>query len=56
MVLEEIRTFEPDVLVSVLGSEIFKEELLSIAPCLNLHTAMLPKYRGLMPTFLGLKE
>ena len=56
MVLEEIRTFEPDVLVSVLGSEIFKEELLSIAPCLNLHTAMLPKYRGLMPTFWVLKN
>ena len=24
---------------------------MEIAPCLNLHTAPLPKYRGLMPTF-----
>jgi methionyl-tRNA formyltransferase len=32
--------------------------LIDLAPkgCLNLHTALLPKYRGLMPTFWTLKN
>ena len=45
--------FKPDVLVSIGSSQIFKSEVIKLAPlgCLNLHTGMLPKYRGLMPTF-----
>jgi methionyl-tRNA formyltransferase len=45
-------------LISVLGNQIFKKPLLNIAPkgCINLHTAMLPKYRGLMPTFWVMKN
>lgn len=48
-----IKKFRPDLLVSILGNEIFKSELIKIAKygCINLHTALLPKYRGLMPTF-----
>lgn len=53
--LERIRAMEPDVLVSILGNEIFRSPLLKIAPCLNLHTAPLPRYRGLMPTFWVLR-
>lgn len=54
--LRRIREINPDVIVSILGNEIFKSELLKIAPCFNLHTAYLPKYRGLMPTFWVLKN
>lgn len=53
--LEKICAFAPDVLVSILGNEVFKAPLLEIAPCLNLHTAPLPRYRGLMPTFWVLR-
>jgi methionyl-tRNA formyltransferase len=44
--------------VSILGNQIFKKPLLELAPmgCINLHTALLPKYRGLMPTFWVLKN
>lgn len=56
--LEAIRALEPDLLVSVAGNQIFRRPLLDLAPkgCLNLHTALLPKYRGLMPTFWVLKN
>lgn len=56
--LELIKSFSPDLLVSILGNQIFKKDLISLAPkgCINLHTAILPKYRGLMPTFWVLKN
>lgn len=56
--LKLIKSFHPDLLVSILGNQIFKKDLISLAPkgCINLHTALLPKYRGLMPTFWVLKN
>ena len=53
-----IREFNPDLLVSILGNQIFKENIINLASkgCINLHTALLPKYRGLMPTFWVLKN
>lgn len=56
--LELIRSVEPDLLVSILGNQIFKKPLIDLAKkgCINLHTALLPKYRGLMPTFWVLKN
>ena len=56
--LKLIKSFNPDLLVSILGNQIFKKDLISLAPkgCINLHTALLPKYRGLMPTFWVLKN
>lgn len=56
--IETIKSYNPDLLVSILGNQIFKKELLNLAPkgCINLHTALLPKYRGLMPTFWVLKN
>jgi methionyl-tRNA formyltransferase len=56
--LEKIKTYNPDVLVSIAGNQIFKEKLINLAPngCLNLHTALLPKYRGLMPSFWVMKN
>jgi methionyl-tRNA formyltransferase len=54
--LDIIANMLPDVIISIAGNEVFKKPLLDIAPsrCLNLHTAKLPQYRGLMPTFWAL--
>jgi methionyl-tRNA formyltransferase len=56
--LKRIRSYHPDLLVSVLGSQIFKQSLIDLAPkgCLNLHSALLPKYRGVIPSFWVLKN
>ena len=53
-----IQGFKPDLLVSILGNEIFKKPIINLARkgCINLHTALLPKYRGLMPSFWVLKN
>ena len=53
-----IESFKPDLLVSIQGNEIFKNPIIKLAKkgCINLHTALLPKYRGLMPTFWALKN
>lgn len=56
--LDLINSYKPDLLVSILGNQIFKKQLLNLTPkgCINLHTALLPKYRGLMPSFWVLKN
>ena len=56
--LRIIKSYKPDLLISILGNQIFKRPLIELAPkgCINLHTALLPKYRGLMPTFWVLKN
>jgi methionyl-tRNA formyltransferase len=56
--VEAIKNYKPDLLISILGNQIFKKPIISLAPkgCLNLHTALLPKYRGLMPTFWVMKN
>lgn len=56
--IDTIDSYKPDLLISILGNQIFKKPLLEIAPkgCINVHTALLPKYRGLMPTFWVLKN
>ncbi|MES2519845.1 MAG: formyltransferase family protein [Bacteroidota bacterium] len=56
--LELLKAYQPDLLVSIAGNQIFKLPLINLATkgCLNLHTALLPKYRGLMPSFWVLKN
>jgi len=56
--LKIIHSHKPDLLISILGNQIFKKPLIELAPkgCINLHTALLPKYRGLMPTFWVMKN
>ena len=51
--LKIIKSFEPDLLVSLAGNEIFKDPLFESAKygVINLHSGLLPKYRGLMPSF-----
>jgi len=55
---EIIAATRPDLLISIAANQIFKKRLRDIAPrgCLNLHTALLPRYRGLMPSFWVLRH
>jgi methionyl-tRNA formyltransferase len=43
----------PDLLVSVAASQILKQRVLAVPPlgCINLHSAPLPRYQGMMPNF-----
>lgn len=56
--LSVLRSLDPDLLISITGNQIFKKPLFEIPRLgtLNLHTALLPKYRGLMPSFWVLKN
>ena len=49
----ELAALRPDLVVSVSCPQIFKRELIEIPPkgCLNVHGAVLPNYRGVMPSF-----
>jgi methionyl-tRNA formyltransferase len=51
--LEHLRELGPDVIVSVSCPQIFKSELIELPPkgLLNIHGAILPQYRGVMPSF-----
>nr|WP_272507801.1 formyltransferase family protein [Salinibacter ruber] len=54
--VERVEEEEIDVILSVSAPEIFGPSLLQ-APtwgCLNVHTAKLPQYRGMLPTFWAL--
>lgn len=48
-----LNKYNPDIIISILGNEIFKDPILNLPKlgCINLHTSLLPKYRGMMPTF-----
>ncbi len=54
--LARLRADQADVLLSVGATQIFKAPLLGIPAwgAINVHTAALPKYRGVMPTFWAL--
>ena len=51
--LERLRQAGVDVIVSVSCPQIFKKELIDLPArgCLNVHGALLPQYRGVMPSF-----
>ena len=51
--LEELRRLGADVLISVSCPQIFKQALIELAPggILNIHGAILPQYRGVLPSF-----
>ncbi len=50
---ELIKQYEPDLFISVASPIIFKESLIKIPKldCINIHSAPLPKYRGMLPNF-----
>ena len=44
-----IRSKRPDFIVVAAFGQILPREVLEIAPCINLHASLLPKYRGASP-------
>lgn len=51
--LERLRGYDLDAVVSFSAPQVFKEELLRLPRfgCINLHCSLLPHYRGLLPSF-----
>ena len=48
-VVENIKALDPDFIVVAAYGQILPKEVLDIAPCINLHASLLPKYRGASP-------
>jgi len=50
--LELLKTLEPEIIISVAAPQIFKKEVINLAKhTINIHAALLPEYRGMMPSF-----
>lgn len=47
--IEQIKTLKPDFIVVAAFGQILPKAVLDIAPCINLHASLLPKYRGASP-------
>ncbi len=47
--LEILRQLKPDVIVVVAYGKIIPEDILALAPCINVHGSLLPKLRGAAP-------
>lgn len=48
-VTAKISSYRPDYIVVAAYGKILPKEILDIAPCINLHASLLPKYRGASP-------
>jgi len=46
---ETIKNLNPDFIVVAAFGQILPKDILEIAPCINLHASLLPKYRGASP-------
>jgi methionyl-tRNA formyltransferase len=51
--LEQLRALDLDVIVSINASQVFKKGILDLPRlgCINVHGALLPRYRGRLPSF-----
>ena len=51
--LDIISSYKSDLIISILGNEIFKSKILSLPRygCINLHSSLLPDFKGVMPSF-----
>jgi len=48
-IINEIKNLSPDFIVVAAYGQILPKDILEIAPCINLHASLLPKYRGASP-------
>lgn len=48
-VYKELKKLSPDFIVVAAYGQILPKEILELAPCINLHASLLPKYRGASP-------
>ena len=46
---QNIKKLNPDFIIVAAFGQILPKEILEIAPCINLHASLLPKYRGASP-------
>lgn len=46
---DKIASYKPDFIIVAAYGKILPKEILDIAPCINLHASLLPKYRGASP-------
>ena len=44
-----IKDLNPDIIIVAAYGQILPKEILDLAPCMNLHASILPKYRGASP-------
>ena len=51
--LSSLRELDLDLIISVAAPVLFKKELMALPRlgCINIHSGMLPKYRGMLPNF-----
>ena len=51
--VEGLQALQPDLLISVAASQIFRSDLLAVPrlEAINIHTGKLPLYRGMLPVF-----
>jgi len=47
--IQKVQSYQPDFIVVAAFGQILPKEILDIAPCINLHASILPKYRGASP-------
>ncbi len=55
-IVETIINFAPDFIVVAAYGQLLPKSVLDIAPCINLHASLLPKYRGASPIQQALLE
>jgi len=48
-IVKQIKDLKPDFIIVAAYGQILPKEILEIAPCINLHASLLPKYRGASP-------
>ncbi len=48
-VINSIKELNPDIMIVAAYGQILPKAILDIAPCINLHASLLPKYRGASP-------
>ncbi|TXT54886.1 MAG: hypothetical protein BAJATHORv1_50139 [Candidatus Thorarchaeota archaeon] len=55
---ETLKDYDLDLIVSVASSQIFKTKLLNLPKigCINMHGSLLPKHKGINPSFWALLE
>lgn len=46
---EQIKALNPDIIIVAAYGQILPKNILDLAPCMNLHASLLPKYRGASP-------
>jgi methionyl-tRNA formyltransferase len=47
--IQKLKETKPDLMITVAYGQIIKQEILDIAPVVNVHASLLPKYRGPAP-------